>query len=142
MQLNPHIVHVVAYCEADHAAKPEDIIESVKIASKVMENCLYGCPDMKLDREVKERKEELVRDAKLIIEKIKKLDKDNKYIDPLVSPVVISRAIKKGVLDAPHLCGVKAAKGTIRTMFFDGKNLAVDENFKPISEKDRLSKIK
>jgi len=142
MQLNPHIMHVVAYCEADHAAKPEDIIESVKIASKVMENYLYGCPDMKLDREVKERKEELVRDAKLIIEKIKKLDKDNKYIDPLVSPVVISRAIKKGVLDAPHLCGVKAAKGTIRTMFFEGKNLAVDENFKPISEKDRLSKIK
>lgn len=142
MQLNPHIMHVVAYCEADHAARPEDIIKSVKIAGKVIENCLYGCPDMRLDRKVKERKEELVRDAKLIVEKIKKLDKDNKYSDPLVSPEVISKAIKKGILDAPHLCGVKAAKGTIRTMFFEGKNLAVDENFKPISEKERLDKVK
>jgi hypothetical protein len=142
MQLNPHIIHVVAYCEADHAAKPEDIIKSVKIASSAVENYLYGCPDMKLDRKVKERKEELIRDAKLIIEKIKKLDKDNKNGDPLVSSEVISRAIKKGILDAPHLCGVKAAKGTIRTMFFEGKNLVVDENLKPISEKERLSKIK
>jgi hypothetical protein len=142
MQLNPNIIHVVAYCEADHAARPEDIIKSVKIASKVIENYLYGCPNMKLDRKVKERKEELVRDAKLIIEKIKKLDKDNKNGDPLVSSEVISRAIKKGILDAPHLCGVKAAKGTIRTMFFEGKNLVVDESLKPISEKERLSKIK
>ncbi|GAH13979.1 unnamed protein product, partial [marine sediment metagenome] len=36
----------VAYCEADHAAKPEDIIESVKITKKVIENYLYGCPDI------------------------------------------------------------------------------------------------
>jgi hypothetical protein len=142
MQLNPHIMHVVAYCEADHAARPEDIIKSVRITSKVIENCLYGCPDMKLDRKVRERKEELVRDAKLIIEKIKNLDKDNKYSDPLISPEVISKAIKKGILDAPHLCGVKAAKGTIRTMFFEGKNLTVDENYRVISEKVRLSRIK
>lgn len=142
MQLNPHIMHVVAYCEADHAARPEDIIKSVKITGKVIENCLYGCPDMKLDRKVRERKEELVRDAKLIIEKIKKLDKDNKYSDPLISPEVISKAIKKGILDAPHLCGVKAAKGTIRTMFFEGKNLAIDENYRAISEKERLGRIK
>jgi hypothetical protein len=142
MQLSPHIMHVVAYCEADHAARPEDIIKSVKITGKVIENCLYGCPDMKLDWKVRERKEELVKDAKLIIEKIKNLDKDNKYSDPLISPEVISKAIKKGILDAPHLCGVKAAKGTIRTMFLEGKNLAVDENYRAISEKERLGKIK
>ncbi len=142
MQLEPDIMHIVAYCEADHAAKPEDIIESVKIAEKVIENYLYGCPDMKLDGKVKKRKEELIRDAKLIIEKIKKLDKDNKYSDPLISPAIISGAIKKGVLDAPHLCGIKAAKGTIRTIFIEGKNLAVDEHLRPISEKYRLSKIK
>jgi methylmalonyl-CoA mutase cobalamin-binding subunit len=142
MQLEPHIMHVVAYCEADHAAKPEDIIRSVKIASKVIENYSYGCPDMKLDRKVIQRKEELIGDAKLIIKEIKKLDKGNKYRDPLVSPEIISEAIKKGILDAPHLCGVKAAKGTVRTMFFKGKNLAVDENFKPMSEKERLSRIK
>lgn len=141
MQLDPDIVHVVAYCEADHAAKPEDIIESVKITKKVIENYLYGCPDMKLDGRVGQRKEELIADARLIIDKIKKLDKDNKCKDPLISPAIISKAIKIGILDAPHLCGVKAAKGAIRTMFIDGKNLTVDQDYKPVSEKDRLDRI-
>jgi hypothetical protein len=77
----------------------------------------------------------------LIIDKIKKLDKDNKYKDPLISPAIISKAIKIGVLDAPHLRGVKAAKGAIRTMFIDGKNLTVDQDYKPVSEKDRLGRI-
>ncbi len=142
MQLDPDIVHVVAYCEADHAAKPEDIMESVKITRKVIENYLYGCPDMKLDEKVKKRKKQLIADALMIIDKIKKLDKHGRYSDPLISPAIISRAIKTGVLDAPHLCGVKAARGSIRTMFIDGKNLTVDENYRPISEKERLEKIK
>lgn len=141
MQLDPDIIHVVAYCEADHAARPEDIIASVKIARKVIENCLYGCPDMKTDKMVKERKAELIADAKLIIDKIKMLGRDKKIKDPLISPAVISKAIRSGVLDAPHLFGVRAAKGTIRTMFLNGKCVAVDEKCRPISEKDRLSRI-
>ncbi|OFW53616.1 MAG: methionine synthase [Actinobacteria bacterium RBG_13_35_12] len=141
MQLSPDIIHVVAHCEADHAAKPEDIIESVEITKRVVENCLYGSPDMKLDEKVIRRKAGLIADAGLIIEGIKALDKNKKYGDPLISPVIISKAIKSGILDAPHLCGVKAANGTIRTMIIDGKNVAVDEDYKPISEKDRLDKI-
>jgi hypothetical protein len=141
MQLNPDIVHIVAYCEADHAAKPEDIIESVKIARKVIENCLYDCPDMKSDKRVINRKEELITDAKLIIDKIRMLDRDKKIEDPLISPVIISKAIKSGILDAPHLLGVRSAKGTIKTMFLDGKNISVDEEGRPISEKDRLDRI-
>jgi hypothetical protein len=141
MQLNPDIVHVVAYCEADHAARPEDIIESVKITKRVIENYLYGCPDMKLDERVKNRKAELIADTELIIDRIRALDKDKKYEDPLVSPAIISKAIKIGILDAPHLCGVKAANGTIRTMIVGGKNIAVGEDYKPISEEDRLDRI-
>ena len=141
MQLDPHIMHVVAYCEASHAAKPEDIIESTKIVGKVIDNHLYGSPDMKNDNKVNVRKEELVKDAMLIIEKIKQLGSKDKSRDPLSSPSIISAAIKKGILDAPHLAGAKAAKGTIRTMFFEGKNLAVDDDFNPISEEERLSKI-
>jgi hypothetical protein len=142
MQVSPDIVHVVAYCEADHAAKPEDIIKSVKIASKVIDNCLYGCPDMKLDKKVRQRKEQLILDAGLIIEKIKMLDNKKEFEDPLVSPKIISKAIKKGILDAPHLCGVKAANGTIRTMFVDGMITVIDENGRPVTEKERLDRIK
>ncbi len=141
MQLDPQIMHIVAYCEASHAAKPEDIIESTKIAEKVIDNHIYGSPDMKNDPEVNTRKEELVKDAMLIIEKIKQLDDPDGSKDPLSSPSIIAAAIKKGILDAPHLAGVKAAKGTIRTMFFEGKNLAVDDDFNPVSEEERLNKI-
>ncbi len=142
MQLEPHILHVVAYCEANHAANADDIIESVKIANKVVDNCLYDCPDMKLDEKVKSRKEELISDARLIVEKIKMIDKEKKYKDPLVSPFIISKAIKTGVLDAPHLHGVKAASGKIRTMFVEGKNVTIDKEGRPITEEERLGKIK
>lgn len=138
MQLNPEIVHVVAYCEADHAATPEDIIESAKIAGRVIENCLAGVPDMKLDVRVIKRKERLIEDANLILEKIRELDIKGEYEDPLTSPEIISRAIKLGILDAPHLIGVSAACGKIRTKFIDGANVAVDDNGNIISEEERL----
>jgi len=141
MQLNPDIVHVVAYCESDHAAKPGDIIECSKIVSKAIENYLYGCPDMKLDKEVIKRKDQLISDTKLILEKIKQLDINNEYADPLIAPEIISKAIKIGILDAPHLQGVKAACGKIRTLFVNGACVSVDKDGKLISEEERLSKL-
>ncbi|MCL6087041.1 MAG: cobalamin B12-binding domain-containing protein [Actinobacteria bacterium] len=141
MQINPAIVHVVAYCESEHAAKPEDIIESSEIVIKVIDNYLNGCPDMKTDGEVILRKRRLTNDAKLIIEKIKELDVNKKYEDPLTAPEIIVRSIKTGILDAPHLKNVKAASGKIKTGFFNGANLTVDEYGNPISEEKRLKNI-
>ncbi|MBN2072660.1 MAG: methionine synthase [Actinobacteria bacterium] len=141
MQLDPGIVHVVAFCESDHAAKPGDIIESTKIAGKVIENYIYGCPDMKSDSEVIERKKQLIHDASLILEKIKGLDREGRYSDPLTSPGIISEAIKLGILDAPHLCGIKAASGKIMTGIIDGKNVAVGPDLKPLDEEERLAGI-
>jgi len=83
----------------------------------------------------------LITDAGSIIDKIKTLSRDKKIDDPLISPVAISKAIKSGILDAPHLLGVRAAKGMIKTMFLDGKNISVNEEGRPISEKDRLDRI-
>ncbi|MGD9381551.1 MAG: cobalamin B12-binding domain-containing protein, partial [Candidatus Thorarchaeota archaeon] len=36
MMLKPHIVHVVGFCESDHAATAEEIIESCKITRRVI----------------------------------------------------------------------------------------------------------
>lgn len=138
MQLNPSIVHVVAYCESEYAAKPEDIIESSQIVIKVIENYLNGCPDMKLAKNVKNRTKQLVNDANLIINKIKKLDFENKFEDPLTAPEIIAKAISIGILDAPHLKGVSAAYGKTLTMFFNGANFTVDKNGNPLSEEERL----
>lgn len=140
MQLNPHIVHVVAYCEADHAAKPPDIIESAKIARKVISNCLAGCPDMKGDKQVQQRKEQLVEEAGQILEKIKGLDTEG-GADSLSSPKVIARAIKLGILDAPHLEGTAAGCGKVKTVFVNGANMAIDHNGTVLTEKERLAAI-
>jgi hypothetical protein len=141
MQVKPSIIHVVAYCESEYAAKPEDIIESSLIVSKVIENCLSGCPDMKTDPDVTKRMMELTSDALLIINKIKKLDYENKFEDPLTSPEIIGQAIRTGILDAPHLKGVKSAYGKSCTMFFNGANFAVDKNNVFLSEESRLKSL-
>ncbi len=141
MQLEPHIVHVVAYCEADHAAKPPDIIESSKIVKKVISNCLPGCPDMKNDSKVQKRKQQLIEEAGQIVEKIKGLDTEGKYAHPLTSPEIIARAIKAGILDAPHLKGTAAGCGRVRTLFFDGANMAVDDKGRVLTEEERLAAI-
>ena len=60
MALKPSIVHVVGYLGAHHAATPEDVIESWKMARKAITNCLYSMPDMTADLEVQQHKDELV----------------------------------------------------------------------------------
>jgi hypothetical protein len=148
MQMDPSIVHVVAFCESSYAAKPADILESCSIVGQVIENYIAGCPDMKKDKDVILRKNNLITEAKQIIEKIKTLKKDidkkeyDKYSkddDPLINPAVIALAIRKGILDAPHLQGKDCSCGTVRTMFFNGANYATDESGNILNEEERLN---
>ena len=67
MNLRPHIVHVVGFCEGDHIANPEDVIESCRIARGVIRNCLHGMPDMTKDPRVQARRRELIRDAQTLL---------------------------------------------------------------------------
>ena len=62
MALRPHILHVVGYTEADHAATAEDVIESCKLARRSVENALGG-PDMTQDDRIQTRVDELTREA-------------------------------------------------------------------------------
>lgn len=141
MQLDPQIVHIVGYCEADHAAGPDDIIESTKIAERVIDNCIYGCPDMKKDKNVQERKEELLDESKTVLDRIRSLDTKNAFEDPLISPQILAAAVNSGILDAPHLSGAEAAKGAILAIFIDGKNLSANKSLEPITEKERLDRL-
>jgi hypothetical protein len=93
---------------------------------------------MKIDPLVQERKDELVIEAGLILDKIRSLNVKGKFPDPLIAPQILAAAVEKGILDAPHLSGVEAAKGTILTVFKDGKNYSADNELSPISEKQRL----
>jgi hypothetical protein len=141
MMVKPHIVHVVGFCEADHAATADDIIESCKIARRVIHDCLLGTPNPISDKEVQTRKNELVKEAQLLIAIIRSLG-DESSIDSLIEPVTYMRAVRKGVLDAPHLRNNPIAKGLLRTKMIDGACLAINpDTGNPIDEITRLDQL-
>jgi len=135
--LRPHIIHVVGYCEGDHAATPDDVIESCEIVRGVLRNCLFGMPDLTLDPAVAERKERLVAEAQVLIAALSALGEGED--DPLTSPRILAEAIKLGVLDAPHLKGNPYAAGLLQTRPVNGAIEPVDPKTKKVlSETDRL----
>jgi hypothetical protein len=141
MALEPKIIHVVGFCEADHAATPSDIIESAKITRGIIENFSLGAPQILDDPRIKKRKEELVEEAKHLLQTLKNLATD-KVKDPWIEPKTIARAIHKGLLDAPHLAGNPYAAGKVFTQIRDGACYAVDpQSGKLLSEKERISRI-
>lgn len=170
MNLKPHIVHVVGFCEGHHAATPEDIIESCKIVHGVIRNCLDGMPDMSLAQEVQERKNQLVEEAKVLLRAISDLPEivpelrdtaeraqpmsqapatppmevANLDIDinALTNPRILAYAIKAGLLDAPHLTGNPHACGRIRTAMINGACVTIDPaTGKHIPESQRVERI-
>ena len=137
--LRPHIIHVVGFCEGDHAATAEDVIESCKIVRGVLKNCLFGMPDGTIDARVQARKEQLKEEAMTIVETMKALGGEG---DPLTGPQNLAAAIRSGILDAPHLKGNPYAAGVLETRVVDGAVYAVDSTTKRIlSESERLKAL-
>ncbi len=112
MALKPHIMHVVGYTEADHAATAEDVIESCKLARRAIENALRGQPDMTVDPAVQQRKNELVGEAGVTLDAIRSLAEPT-LADPLVDPTTLARAVTTGILDAPHLRNNAFGRGQV-----------------------------
>ena len=140
MLLKPHIVHVVGYCEADHAASADEIIESCRIVRGVVRLALRGLPEVNKEPDILKRKKELISEAKIIIEAIKKLGSGKK--DSLINPEILAKAVRSGILDAPHLCGSGVAPGAVVTMPVNGGYHAINPaTKKPLSEKRRIGKI-
>lgn len=140
MALRPSILHVVGYCEADHAATAEEVIESCKMANRVIETSLKGAPDMTADPEVQRRKDELVAETMVVIEAIRQLGA-GKVEDPLDDAAVLAHAVKIGLLDAPQLKNNPYVPGQVKTRAVNGAIVAVDEGGNPLTEKERIGRI-
>ncbi len=141
LYLKPHILHVVAHSEGDHAAYPDELIESCHIAHGVIWNCLHGLPDVSGSAALNRRKAELKAEAKVLLAAIRSLDR-GLGPDPLSDPVVIAAAIRKGILDTPHFSGHPALQGTVRTHLIDGAWHAVDSRTgRRIGERERLEAL-
>ncbi|HHU90272.1 MAG TPA: cobalamin B12-binding domain-containing protein [Clostridiaceae bacterium] len=144
LQIKPHIIHVVGYCEGDHAAEARDVIESCEIVQGVIRNCVSGNADSKLDHVVINRKDELLREASVILDAIVNLSKmmGKQDIDPFTDPEVLAEAIKVGILDAPHLKGNPCAAGRLETRCIEGGIDAwCKKEERRIFEKERLSRF-
>lgn len=141
MALRPHIVHVVSFVEADHAATPADIIEAVRIARGAIRQGLLGLPDMASDPKVAARKDELVAEARVILDAIREIARPG-CNDPWTDPVTLGRAVRIGLLDAPHLAGNPVARGKVVTRMVDGACRAWDPGSDTVlDEKDRVRRL-
>ncbi|HLV08760.1 MAG TPA: cobalamin B12-binding domain-containing protein [Halanaerobiales bacterium] len=141
MELDPDIVHVVAFSEADHAAKPSDIIESCLISRQLINNLIYDRPSFEVDPDIIKRKNNLIKEAEVLLNAMKNMA-DIEVNDPWNNPSTLTNAIKIGLLDAPHLKGNPAAAGNLTTRMIDGACYAYDYNQERIiSEEERIERI-
>ena len=141
MNLKPDIVHVVGYSEANHAAASSDVIASCHIARQVINNSLYGLPDPAADPIIRQRQQELLAEAGVLLAALKKLA-EPRVVDPWSDPETIARAIKTGIIDAPHLKGNPAAAGKLTTKMVNGACYAYDyQEDRIISENERLARL-
>ncbi|MFW9827882.1 MAG: methionine synthase [Candidatus Thorarchaeota archaeon] len=120
LAIKPDIIHVVSYSESRHAALPKNVIESCKIVDQVI-NEVYSSNINIIDKNVQERKEELIRQAKWIIDLIPNLGKNKQECkNPFTNYNVLNRLVKYGIFDAPHLKNNDYALGKIKTKIING----------------------
>ncbi len=139
MAVKPDIVHVVGHTEYHHAATAEDVIEACQVVTGAIQLALQGLPDMTQDEAVQARKEELVREAKLLLAAIADLAPPD-VADPLTHAPTLAAAVRAGLLDAPHLMGNPAARGQVAVSFADGACRAVDRRTgRVLTEAERIA---
>ncbi len=139
MYLQPHIVHVVGYSEAYNVATPRVVIESSKIAKGVIKNCLKGLPGIDENKKIIKRKNDIIKDTKMLLENIKSIGREE---NSLTNPHVLSKVVEIGLMDAENLKGFTPARGDIKTAIINGAVECIDlQTDKIISEKERIEKL-
>lgn len=141
MAIDPDIIHVVAYCEANRATSPREIFESCKIVKRVVESSISTpFPDMKHDPEVLSRKNHLIEEAWELINRIIELGKRD-GVD-WISPRNLGKCVRVGLLDAPQLKAGEIARGLLKTKLVNGAIEAVDpKDDTVLSESNRIGNI-
>ncbi len=136
MHLKPHIVHVVGFSEADHATTAEELVTSARIARGAIRALVDGGGDISHDPVVRQRREQLITEARTLLSAIARLSQD--HADPWQDVETLVRAVECGLLDAPDLAGNHPARGAVKTRLLNGACLAVDDYGRPKPEEDRV----
>jgi methylmalonyl-CoA mutase cobalamin-binding subunit len=142
MALRPHILHVVGYSEAHHAATADEVIAAARIARRAAENALNGQPDMTRDPRLLARQAELVGEAQVTLQAIRALAAPDVQ-DPLADPVTLARTVSLGILDAPQLRNNRFARGQTATRI-DRRGACVASDVdtgEPLCEAERVRNL-
>lgn len=149
MCMNPHIIHIVSYCEANYAARPADIIDSSKLIRRAIRIFRENQEDIMKEANspiVNERKEYLINESSYLVNEIAKLN--SKYqpspIENIAQYVgdenVIASSIEKKYMSAPGIVNPKYKGDFITKPMKYGMINLVDDYSNPriITEKERI----
>ncbi|HNZ47596.1 MAG TPA: hypothetical protein PKN92_02000 [Candidatus Hydrogenedentes bacterium] len=112
MILEPHMIHLVSYCEARHAATVQDIVESAQIVRHAARLFKKHAPDLMKYRnqnEVVERKHYLLKEAEYLLHAIARLHPRyepgslQSIASMLADPFILEAAVKHRFMAAPGL---------------------------------------
>ena len=112
MAVRPHVVHLVSYCEANHAAEPEDIIDSSKLVRRAIrafrENSREIVEELS-NAVVIQRRQHLVGEAEFLLRAIAGLRADcttlplHRLAPFLADSSVIAESIARRYMTAPGI---------------------------------------
>lgn len=149
MCMDPHIIHIVSYCEANYAAKPADIIDSSKLIRRAVRLFRDNKEDILKEVNVPivtERKDYLIKETTFLLNEIAKLH-------PLYEPCplesmaqflgnedVIASSIEKKIMTAPGIINHKYKGDFLTKPLKYGMINIIDDYSNPriITEKERL----
>lgn len=153
MCMDPHIIHIVSYCEANYAARPADIIDSSRLIRRAVKIFRQHKADIMKEVNVPivtERRDYLIKESTWLVNEIAKLNP--KYqpcpLESIAQYVgdedVIASSIEKKYMSAPGIINAKYRGDFITKPLKYGMINVVDDynNPKIITEKERLLKTK
>lgn len=150
MCMDPHIIHIVSYCEANYAARPADIIDSSRLIRRAVRIFREHKPDIMKEVDVpivRERREYLIKESSYLVNEIAKL---NPYYQPcpleriaqyVGDEDVIASAIERKLMSAPGIINKKYRGDFITRPMKYGMINVVDDYSNPrvMNEKERLN---
>ena len=152
MCMNPHIIHIVSYCEANYAAKPDDIIDSSKLIRRAVRVFREHEQDIMKETNnqiVCERKSYLISESEYLLREIAKLNPRYEPcpIDSIARFVgdedVIASSIEQKIMSAPGIINEKYRGDFITKPLKYGMINVVNDYTHPIviTERERIDSI-
>ncbi len=157
MFMNPHAIHLVSYCEALYAAKPEDIIRAssvIRRAVRVFREHQEDLEKLLQAPELTGRKDELLKEARFLLSEIARLNPAYREADGfpaeplytyLADPDTLHEALVRGYMAAPGIFTEpyrKMAARTFTDVMAGGMINSIDPGtLLPITQEQRLHQL-